>query len=137
MILYARRKLARKGITNVKFVCDDAAEMGMIQNEQFKFAVVCVCLHGMSLDTRHKVIANCCRLAEKIVLIDYVASFPANITGKLQKIIEALEGKDCYSNFQQWQRLGGIDAFVRGLGLRVEEERPWDDGFGKTVLLTK
>ena len=136
MIAYARRKLAKKGLTNVNFVCDDAAEMGTIQNEQFTFAVVCVCLHGMSCDTRQKVIANCCRLAEKIVLIDYVAPFPTNITGKVQNIIEALEGKDSYSNFQQWQRSGGIDAFVRNVGLRIEEEKPWGDGFGKTILLT-
>jgi len=136
MITYARRQLAKKGVTDVNFVCDDAAEMGMIQKEQFTFAVLCVCLHGMSLDTRQKVIVNCCRLAEKVVLIDYVAPFPANITGKVQNIIEALEGTDSYSNFQQWQRSGGIDAFVRNVGLPVEEEKPWGDGFGKTILLT-
>jgi len=136
MITYAKGRLAKKNIKNVDFVCDDAAEMRLIHNEQFAFAVVCVCLHGMSCSIRQKVIANCCRFAEKLVLVDYVAPFPANITGKVQNIIEALEGRDSYANFLDWERSGGIDDFVKNLGLPVEEEIPWGDGFGKTILLT-
>jgi ubiquinone/menaquinone biosynthesis C-methylase UbiE len=137
MIAYARRQLAKKGATNVNFVCDDAAEMRMIHNGEFMFAVVCMCLHGMSSDTRQKVIENCYRLAKRIVLTDYVAPFPANLTGTVQNVIEALEGRHSYTNFREWQRSGGINAFVRYVGLRVEEEKPWGDGFGKTILLTK
>jgi ubiquinone/menaquinone biosynthesis C-methylase UbiE len=137
MIAYARRQLAKNGASNVEFVCDDAAEMRTIHNERFTFAVISMCLHGMSHDTRQKVLETCCKLAEKIVLVDYVAPFPENMIGRAQNIIEALEGKDTYPNFREWQRSGGIDAFVRNAGLRVEKDKPWGDGFGKTILVTK
>jgi len=58
MIAYARTQKEKTGATNVTFVCEDASTMGTIHDEQFSFAIICMCLHGMSWKVRQDVIEN-------------------------------------------------------------------------------
>ena len=135
MIAYARTQKEKMGATNVTFVCDDASKMGTIHDEQFSFAIICFCLHGMSGKVRHDVIGNCFTLSQKVILADFVSPFPKNIVGAAQTLLEIIEGRISFRNFKEWQRQGGIDGFIEQMGLNVIEEKHWADGFGKTILV--
>ena len=137
MIAYARTQKERMGATNVTFVCEDASKMKTIHDEQFSFAIICLCLHGMSWKVRQDVIENCFTFSQKVILADFVSPIPKNIIGAGQILLEVIEGRESYRNFKDWQRQGGIDGFIKQMGLNVIEERHWADGFGKTSLVNQ
>jgi len=135
MIAYARSQKEKAGATNVTFVCDDASRMGRIHDELFSFAIICLCLHGMSWKVRLNVLKNCFTFSEKVILADFVSPFPKNIAGAGQILLEFIEGRESFENFKEWQRQGGIDGFITQMGLTVIEEKRWSNGFGKTTLV--
>jgi SAM-dependent methyltransferase len=135
MIAYARTQKEKRRATNVTFVCADASSMGRIHDEPFSFAVICLCLHGMSWQVRQNVLKNCFTFSESAILADFVSPFPKNIVGAGQVLLELLEGRESFENFKEWQRQGGIDGFITRMGLTVLEERYWSNGFGKTSLV--
>ncbi len=137
MIAYARTQKEKMGATNVTFVCEDASTMGTIHDQKFSFAIVCMCLHGMSLKIRQDVIKNCFALSQKVVLADFISPFPKGIVGAGQILLEAIEGRESFGNFKEWQRQGGIDGFIKQMGLNVIEEKHWANGFGKTSLVSE
>ena len=137
MIAYARTQKEKVGATNATFVCEDASTMGTIHDEQFSFAIVCFCLHGMSRKNRQDVIKNCFALSQKAILTDFVSPSPKNIVGAVQILLEAIEGRESFGNFKEWQRQGGIDGFIKQMGLNVIEEKHWSNGFAKASLVSQ
>jgi len=135
MIAYAQKQKEKMGTTNVTFVCEDASKMKTIHDEHFSFAIICFCLHGMSWKVRKDVIENCFKLSRKVILTDFVSPFPKNIIGVGQMLLEIIEGRESYRNFKEWQRQGGIDGFIKQMGLNVVAEQNWVHGFGKTILV--
>lgn len=137
MIAYANTQKKKMQATNVTFICEDASTMGTIHDEKFSFAIVCLCLHGMSLKTRQDVIRNCFSLSQRVILADFISPFPKGIVGTGQILLEIIEGRESFRNFKEWQRKGGIDGFIEQMELNVIEERHWADGFGKTSLVNQ
>jgi len=137
MIAYAGTQKEKMGATNVTFVCEDASTMGTIHDEQFSFAIISQCLHGMSWKIRQDVIKNCFTLSQRVILTDFVSPFPKNIVGAAQTLLEVIEGRESYGNFKEWQRQGGIDGFIKQMGLNVIEEKHWANGLGKTSLVSQ
>jgi len=137
MIAYARTQKERLGAINVDFVCDDGSAMRMVHDERFSFAIVCMCLHGMSWKVRRDVMKNCFAVSQRVIVTDYVSPFPKSILAAGYTLLEVIEGRDSYRNFREWQREGGIDGFIKHMGLNVVQERPWTDGFGKTGLVSQ
>jgi len=137
MIAYANTQKVKLPATNVTFVCEDAAAMETIHGDQFSFAIMCMCLHGMSGKTRQDVIKNCFSLSQRVILADFISPFPKGIVGIGQILLEIIEGRESFRNFKDWQRNDGIDGFIEQMGLRVIEERHWSDGFGKTSLVSE
>ena len=134
MISYANRQKEKKGAANLCFICEDASTMAPIQKEKFSFAILSLCLHGMSTDVREDVIKNSLKLADKVIITDFISPWPRNIRGAGQIILEKIEGAESFKNFNDWLLIGGIDGFVKGIGLNHIEEKLWSDGFGKTIL---
>jgi len=137
MIAYANKQKEKMQTTNVTFICEDASTMGTTHDEKFSFAIICMCLHGMSWKTRQDVIENCFSLSQRIILVDFISPFPKGIIGTGQILLEVIEGRESYKNFKEWQRQGGIDGFIKQMGLNIIEERHWADGFGKTSLVNQ
>ena len=137
MIARAKKQKEKMGATNVTFVCEDASKIGTIHDDQYSFATICHCLHGMSWKVRRDVIKNCFILSQKAILADFVSPLPKNFLGAGQILLEIIEGRESYRNFKEWQREGGIDGFIRQMGLNVIQEKHWVDGFGKTILVSR
>ena len=135
MIRFANRQKKNNRAANLTFICDDASTMAPIQKEKFSFAILSMCLHGMSAEIREAVIKNCFNLAEQVIITDFISPWPKNIRGAGQIILEKIEGEESFRNFNDWLLIGGIDGFIEGMRLKVIKERPWSDGFGKTILV--
>jgi SAM-dependent methyltransferase len=134
MIAYARKQKEKMRATNVTFVCEDASKIGTIHDEQYSFATICYCLHGMSWKVRRDVIKNCYKLSQKAILADFVSPLPKNIVGAGQILLEIIEGREAYRNFKEWQREGGIDGFIKQMGLNVIQEKHWVDDCTQGVV---
>ncbi len=134
MIAYAMKRKEKEGLANVDFLCVDAAGLAKELDRRFNYAIACMCFHEMSYQTRLEVARNCSTLAERIIISDYVSPFPRNLLGRVQTFVEACAGKRHYNNFKEWQKLGGLDGFVKLMGLKVHADKPWNDGIGKIVI---
>jgi SAM-dependent methyltransferase len=137
MIAYANRQKKKKGADNITFICEDAAKMGVIYNKKFSFAILNQCLHGMSESIRQDVIKNSFAISEKAIISDFLSPWPRDIRGAGQIILEKIEGRESFINFRDWYQKGGVDGFIEQLGLQVIEEKPWVNGFGKTILVSE
>jgi hypothetical protein len=71
-----------------------------------------------------------------MVVADYVSPFPKNLLGFGQTLMEIMAGRIHYHNFLNWQDHGGIDGFIKHMGLRTIKMIPWNDGIGKIVTLS-
>jgi SAM-dependent methyltransferase len=137
MIAYANRQKVKMGANNVTFICEDAAKMRVIYDEKFSFAILSQCLHGMSGSIRQDVIKNSFLVSEKAIISDFLSPWPRDIRGAGQIILEKIEGRESFNNFQDWYQKGGVGGFVEQLGLQIIDEKPWLNGFGKTILVSE
>ena len=137
MIKYANRQKKKAGSDNISFICEDASTMAPIQEEKFSCAALSMCLHGMPGNTRQDVMKNCITFAEKVIIADFLSPWPRNIRGAGQIILEKIEGEESFENFNDWLLNGGIDGFIKKMGLNLVEEKCWSTGFGKTIFVSK
>jgi SAM-dependent methyltransferase len=137
MIAYANSQKEKMQAANVTFICENVSTMGTIHGGQFSFAIVCLCLHGMSWKTRQDVMKSCFSLSQRVILADFISPFPRGIVGTGQILLEIIEGRESFGNFKEWQRKGGIDGFIEQMGVSVIDERRWSNGFGKTSLASE
>ena len=134
MIQYAERQKKKAGANNISFICEDASTMAPFQAEKFSYAILSMCLHGMSGKTRQDVIKSSLTFAEKVIIADFLSPWPRNIRGAGQIILEKLEGEESFRNFNDWLLKGGIDGFLQRMELIQIEEKGWSTVFGKTIL---
>ena len=135
MVDYARAQKLKSGVHNVEFVCADASAFKPAGGRRFDFAVTCFCLHEMDPSARAPVVRGCLSICDAMIIADYLSPFPGNATAFGNFLMEFCAGPRHFRGFRDWQRKGGIDGFVNGLGLVRRREVAWQDGCGKTVMV--
>ena len=135
MIQYANSIKARRGIVNVDFVKMDAARLTAAIHEHFDCAVSCMCLHELDDNVREAIARNCTKVADNLIITDFMAPFPPTIVGLGNHILEVMGGRRHYGNFRAWQAGGGIDGFIGRMSLTKLFESEWGDRCGKTVVV--
>ena len=136
MVEYASQQKTKRNLGNVDFVYGDAARVSEIFSQSFDYVTALMCLHEMDYQSRHRVIAGCLELTDRVILLDYAWPFPRNIVGAVQTLIELCAGKRHYAGFRDWQERGGMDGFIKQENLDVQMRKPWQDRIGETVIVS-
>ena len=133
MINYANKEKRSKGLTDVEFVCADAANLSLYQDHIFDYAVLSFTIHEMPPPIRLPVLREAIRIAEQVIIADYTIPMPMNSAGMINLYLEFTAGYDHLRGFLNFRDHRGLDSLIEEAGLRVEEETTGNQGTWRFV----
>ena len=136
MVEYASRRKARRRMENVAFVHGNAADVSKIFSERFDYVTAVMCLHEMDPLSRHRVIAGCLELTDRVILTDYASQFQGNFLSPVRTLIEFCAGKSHFAGYRDWQERGGLEGFIGQKNLDVRRRIPGRNKFVETVIVS-
>lgn len=117
MIGIAGQTAKRKGRGNVEFSNMDASDLSAFSDDDFDVAVSSMAIHQFDAELALSILKEMKRIAPVIIIMDYNYPLPPGIKGAIVYIIERIAGGDHYRNFRKYNKLGGLDYFIRNSGL--------------------
>lgn len=108
--------------SNVEFLHGDAGIVRERISEKFDYAVITYVIHEMPEIERVKVLTELKKVADKIIIGDYLTPTPKSLWGGLNVVVEYLAGKDHYTNFKNYVKNGGIDFLIKEANLKKVKE---------------
>jgi len=136
MINYAKKRQMKKQYNNVKFHHLCASLLPEVLSDKFDYGVMGQILHETSEDLRETIIEGAKKVANKLIISDYIVPLPKSMYGMMIKFVESIAGSEHNRNFKSWQSHGGLDSFISSHGLKVEEVKPYKLG-GKGIGIGK
>lgn len=121
-IKIARRKFA--GLPSGKIVVGrmDAFEFLATNDFHFDFITMSYVVHEIHEDDREILLRAASAVADRIILVDYLAPQPRNYCGLLNQLVEYAAGPEHYRNFRSFMRKGGITGLLKELHLKMINE---------------
>lgn len=92
------------------------------RNEHFDYAVMTYVIHEVNEKERINLLLDIAKVADKIVIGDYLIPQPRNFSGKLTSIIEFIAGTEHYKNFRNYEANGGIQCLADTSDLKIIDE---------------
>ena len=121
----ARRALGRSGLPNVAFEVGDAARLDGYTDGHFDQATAVMAIHEMPAEFRAAVLAELGRVAEQVLVVDFVAPLPLNAAGLGQRLLELVAGPRHFMAFMDYQRKGGLEPLAAEAGLTIIGRKVW------------
>lgn len=122
MIDRANDKKNEFGLTTIEFRHANATILSETANREFDYATISMAVHEMPRQIQNLVILGMKRVANKIIIADYLAPQPANIRGFTTWAIEFLAGRHHFQQFRQYQQMKGLDSLLERSGLKIVHE---------------
>ena len=91
-------------------------------NQHFDYAILTFVIHEVNEEERIPLLKDIAKVADKIIIGDYLVPRPNNFTGKLSRLIEFLAGSEHYRNFRNYVANGGIPYLADKAGLVIQSE---------------
>jgi SAM-dependent methyltransferase len=136
MIKYADEEKKDRGLTNVEFVHADATNLSLYQDHVFDYAVLSFTIHEMPPEIRVPVLREAIRIANELIIVDYIIPIPMNWIGMINLRYEFIAGYDHFRNFLNFRNNRGLDGLLEKVELTIEEETTEYQG-GSRILRTK
>jgi len=122
LVKHALHRKKEKNINNVEFLYLDENSKQNIINKKFDYAIACMVLHTISEKERISFLNKIKSFASEIIIVDYEAPLPLNLTGLTLRIIEFVAGKNHFSNFKSFINKGGLYPLIEKIGLKINEK---------------
>ncbi|HUI30318.1 MAG TPA: class I SAM-dependent methyltransferase [Candidatus Acidoferrales bacterium] len=121
-IAIAKRKL--KDVAPEKLFIRHIDALTFLQHTaaQYDFAVVSYMLHEIAEEERDVLLWGLSRIADKIIIIDYLVPEPKNYCAILNRIVEWAAGSLHYRNFKSFVKASGILGLLEKVPLNVLSE---------------
>lgn len=137
MIAYANKQKNKLNLQNVNFIHGNAKYVPKFVTKKYDYATMVVFLHETEKGITDKIVESTFKIAEKVVISDFVVPFPDTFTCRLLTIQERFAGRRHYINFCNWKKRGGIDGLVRRMKFKIEKEIIWKNRAGKVVVVSR
>lgn len=129
MVDYAERRRRREKVERVSFVIGDASSaMADRPDRSFDVATMVMTLHEMPAATRESVLQEVCRLADRLICVDFRVPMPSNLPGWRNRLAELAAGPEHFLAFRDFGRRGGVPGIAKAAGLRCVHRRLVDGG---------
>jgi ubiquinone/menaquinone biosynthesis C-methylase UbiE len=133
----ANRTLSKRYRSNISFFHGNVNELNHNGQSQFDYAILTYVIHEVNEDERIKLLNDLARIADKIIIGDYVVPRPEGFQGTLSKVIEFIAGKEHYRNYNSYMTNGGISYLANKAGLKIIKEINDQQSTNHIVVLTK
>lgn len=107
---------------NISFIHGDVNKVVEQNFAKFDFAVMTYVIHEMPENERVKVLMDLKKVANNIIIGDYITPTPKTLWGIINVIVEYFAGKDHYNNFKSYVKNGGLNFLMKNAKLKIVKE---------------
>jgi len=118
----AQLHLSRSPVEGVTFGHISVREILSEGREHFDYAVMTYVLHEVAAEYRATLLDEVVRVADRVVIGDYLVPAPGGFSSVLNTVVERAAGRDHYRNFRSYVARGGIAGLVASSNLEVLQE---------------
>jgi ubiquinone/menaquinone biosynthesis C-methylase UbiE len=137
MVAWAERRRAREGVGNVRFVTGDVTRaLADAPDGGFHAATLVLALHEMPTSARGPILRELCRLAARVVCLDFKVPMPWNLAGLRNRSFEVAAGRAHFRAYRDYVRRGGVQAIAAEAGVACTHVRDLDRGALTLVTLS-
>ena len=130
----ASRRANGLSLDNIKYHTADGSSLTFIEDKEFDFSTITLALHELDDNLRKDIITEMQRISKHMIIVDYNAPLPKNISGWGSSHIEMLAGGSHYAGFKNYEQRGGLIAILNEMGLNIENQYTAIDG---AILILK
>jgi len=121
-IKMANKNLDSKKLSNVSFIHTGIEELAASGNAKYDYAVMTFVIHEIAQEQRVNVLASMKKIADTIIIGDYLVPRNNNFGTKFSIAVEYFAGRDHYANYKSFVKQGGVDFLVEKAGLKTLKE---------------
>ena len=121
MVKYANSIKEEKNTSNVKFIHGNVEQISKLTNERFDYAVFSLSLHEMKSETRAIALDEIKKVADRIIIYDYLVKTNTSIQKVSNSIVEFLAGKEHFENYKTFLKENGIFRLLEDGKFKVEK----------------
>lgn len=135
-IFTANKTLQKNPNNKISFLHTSLAKL-ISQNHHYDYAVMTYVIHEVNPEDRIALLNEMKKIADKIIIGDYLVSIRKGFWSLLNEIVEFLAGKDHYTNFKDFNANNGLHGLVHRADLKVISEIKNKPVTSQILLLTK
>ena len=121
-IAFANLKLLDNPNDKISFKHQNLSEIVNGGQTHFDYAVMTYVIHEVNEEQRILLLKDMSKVADKIIIGDYLVPRPGDFGSFLSEVIEFIAGREHYRNFKSYVEKGGIHYLADKAGLKVIEE---------------
>jgi len=118
----ANKNLIKNPSQKVTFLHNSITDILEEQNLHFDYAVLTFVIHEVNEEDRVPLLNKIAKVADKIIIGDYLFPRPKSYKGRQSQLIEFMAGSEHYRNFKSYVSKGGIPYLADKVGLFMEKE---------------
>jgi len=135
-ITTANQTLQRYPNNKISFLHTNLANL-ISQNHHFDYAVMTYVIHEVNSEDRIPLMNEMAKLADKIIIGDYLVPTSKGFWNILNDIVEFLAGKEHFSNFKNFVTNKGLHGLAEKTELKIIQEIKNKPKTSQILVLTK
>jgi len=133
----ARLSLFRRPDDKISFQHRNLRDIIKVDHAHFDYAVLTYVIHEVNEEERINLLNEIARVADKIIIGDYLVPKQNGFAGRLTDVIEYLAGSEHYRNYKNYMANGGIYHLSEKAGLKIINEISNQPSTNHIVVLSK
>jgi ubiquinone/menaquinone biosynthesis C-methylase UbiE len=118
----AHLTLSKNPDDKISFQHSDISEIINSGNAHFDFAILTYVIHEVDEEERLDLLNEIARIADTIIIGDYLVPKPKGFGSYFSEIIEFIAGAEHYRNYKSYVANGGIQYLANKTGLKIINE---------------
>jgi len=118
----AESSLLKNPETNLSFRHTSVSELISNGEYHFDYAVLTYVIHEVNPDERIPLLNEISKIADKIIIGDYLVPQPKGFWKLLNEVVEFAAGREHYRNYKHYISNGGIKGIAEKAGLKIANE---------------
>lgn len=135
-ITTANQTLQRYPNNKISFLHTNLANL-VLQNHHFDYAVMTYVIHEVNSEDRIPLMNEMAKIADKIIIGDYLVPTSKGFWNILNDIVEFLAGKEHFSNFKNFVTNKGLHGLAEKTELKIIQEIKNKPKTSQILVLTK
>ncbi len=112
----------KRNIANIEFIHANAFRLSKLPDQKYDYATISYVLHEINISRRTELLNELKKIAEHIIIADYLIPQPKNKRGLLNYAAEFFAGPDHFKNFISFKKNNGLMRIIRDTKLTIIEE---------------
>jgi ubiquinone/menaquinone biosynthesis C-methylase UbiE len=109
---------------NFRFIASDFLEVEI--DEKFDYAIFPMIIHSIPVELALELLTKASKVANRLIIADYLVPQPKNYKALLVKFIERMAGREHFGNFTKFREINGAHFFKTKLGLKDVDQTEYE-----------